>query len=87
MADTINFFSQALWLMICMAAPPLLVATITGVVVSIVQAVTQIQDQSLSFVVKLAAVSISLSAMGRWFSSEIIQLANIAFGMIPNVGR
>ena len=87
MADTINFFQQGLWLMICMAAPPLLVATVTGVIVSLIQAVTQIQDQSLSFVVKLAAVSISLAALGRWFSSEIVQLANIAFGMIPNVGR
>jgi type III secretion protein S len=87
MADTLNFFQQGLWLVIAMAAPPLIIATLFGVAVSLIQAVTQIQDQTLPFVVKLMSVSITLSVLGRWFGSELMQLTNLALTMVPNVGR
>ena len=87
MSDTINFFQQGLWLVIAMSAPPLIVATIFGVAVSLIQAITQIQDQTLPYVVKLIVVAASLAMVGRWFGSELIQMVNLAFAMIPNVGR
>ncbi|MGH8808097.1 MAG: type III secretion system export apparatus subunit SctS [Noviherbaspirillum sp.] len=86
-ADTLNYFQQGLWLAVILSAPPLLVATIFGVVVSLLQAVTQIQDQTLPYVVKLVAVTVSVTAVGRWFGSELMQLTNMAFAMIPTVGR
>lgn len=87
MSETINFFQQGLWLVIAMSAPPLIVATIFGVAVSLIQAITQIQDQTLPYVVKLIVVAASLAMVGRWFGSELIQMVNLAFAMIPNVGR
>jgi type III secretion protein S len=86
-ADMLNFFQQGLWLAVMLSAPPLIMATLFGVIVSIVQAVTQVQDQTLPYVVKLVAVSVTLAAVGRWIGSELIQLINLAFTMIPNVGR
>ena len=68
-------------------APPLLAATLCGLIVSVLQAVTQIQDQTLPYVVKLLAVSVTLAAVGRWFGSELMQLTSLAFTMIPGVGR
>lgn len=87
MADSLNFFQQGLWMIIMLSAPPLLVATLCGVVVSLVQAVTQIQDQTLPYVVKLMAVAITLSVTGRWIGSELIQVATAAINLIPNAGR
>lgn len=87
MADSLTFFQQGLWLIIILSAPPLLVATLCGVVVSLVQAITQIQDQTLPYVVKLMAVAITLGISGRWIGSELIQVANAAINMIPNAGR
>ena len=87
MADSLNFFQHGLWLIIILSAPPLLVATLCGVIVSLVQAVTQIQDQTLPYVVKLMAVAITLGVTGRWIGSELIQVANAAINMVPTAGR
>ncbi len=87
MVDSLTFFQQGLWLIIILSAPPLLVATLCGVVVSLVQAVTQIQDQTLPYVVKLMAVAITLAVTGRWIGGELIQIATSAINLIPNVGR
>jgi type III secretion protein S len=86
-ADMLNFFQQGLWLAVMLSAPPLLAATLCGLIVSVLQAVTQIQDQTLPYVVKLLAVSVTLAAVGRWFGSELMQLTSLAFTMIPGVGR
>jgi type III secretion protein S len=87
MHDTINYFQQGLWLAIMLSAPPLLIATLCGLVVSLVQAVTQIQDQTLPYVVKLVAVAVTLAGMGRWIGVEMIRLADLAFVMVPDIGR
>jgi len=85
MSDVINFFQQGLWLAIILSGPPLLIATLCGLVVSLIQAVTQIQDQTLPYVVKLMAVALTLAAMGRWIGVEIIRLTEQAFDIIPNI--
>lgn len=85
--ETLQFFQQGLWLAIALSAPPLIIATLFGVIVSLIQAVTQIQDQTLPYVVKLLSVSLTVLAIGRWFGSELIQLLGLAFNMIPNVGK
>lgn len=87
MADTIHFFQQGLWLAIVMSAPPLLVATLLGILVSLLQAVTQIQDQTLPYIVKLVAVAVTLAVLGRWFGSELMTLTNLAFDLVSRTGR
>lgn len=87
MGDTLQFFQQGLWLAITISAPPLLIATLFGVLVSLVQAITQVQDQTLPYVVKLMSVAITVAVLGRWFGSELIQLLETAFTLIPTVGR
>jgi len=85
--DTLYFFQQGLWLAIVLSAPPLLVATLLGCAVSIVQAITQIQDQTLPYIVKLVSVAVTLGLMGRWIGSELMQLSNSALQLIETVGR
>jgi type III secretion protein S len=86
-STTISFFQQGLWLAVMLSAPPLLIATLFGVTVSLIQAVTQVQDQTLPYVCKLIAVAVTLTAVGRWFGSELLQLTEMAFTLIPDIGR
>jgi len=87
MAETLNYFQQGLWMAVVLSAPPLLMAAGCGMVVSLLQAVTQIQDQTLPYVVKLVAVSVTLAAMGRWVGVELIRLTELGFMLIPGIGR
>jgi len=61
-----------------LAAPPLLIGLAVGLVISIFQAVTQIQEQTLTFVPKLIAVLLSLLVFGPW-------MINILMGFTVNI--
>lgn len=87
MTETLNFFQQGLWMAVMLSAPPLIIATLCGVTVSLVQAVTQIQDQTLPYVVKLVAVAATLAGMGRWIGVELLQLTDLAFTLVQSIGH
>ncbi|WP_207004414.1 flagellar biosynthetic protein FliQ, partial [Trinickia mobilis] len=72
--DPIFYLQQGLLLAALLSAPALAVATVLGVVVSLVLTVLQIQDQTLPFAVKLISISAVLLACGRWMGVEILQL-------------
>ena len=67
---------QALMLILILSGPPIIISTILGLMVAIFQAATQIQEQTLSFMIKLFAVIVSLIFMGGWLSGQIVQFTN-----------
>lgn len=67
---------QALILILLLSGPPIIVSTILGLFVAIFQAATQIQEQTLSFTVKLFAVVLTIILMGGWLGGEILQYTN-----------
>lgn len=85
MADAMQLFQQAMLLSLIMSAPPLAVATVLGLTLSLVMTVFQLQEQTLPFIVKLAAVSATLILCGRWMGLELMQLIERAFQLIPAV--
>ena len=74
---------EALILIMVLSAPPVLISMLFGLTVAIFQAATQIQEQTLSFTVKLVAIIITLILMGSWLGSIIMQFANKIFTNIP----
>lgn len=62
-----------------LAGPPLIVATVLGLSVSIMQAITQIQDQSLSQTVKIAAISLVLVFIGGLLAAPLYQASDLIF--------
>ncbi|PRW91012.1 EscS/YscS/HrcS family type III secretion system export apparatus protein [Pseudomonas simiae] len=80
--EPIVLFKQGMLLVVVLTAPPLLVAVVVGVLTSLVQALMQIQDQTLPFGIKLVAVGVTLIMTGRWIGVELIQLINLTFEMI-----
>ena len=69
--DIIRISSDALYTVVITAAPVLLVSLVVGLIVSIFQTVTSIQEQTLTFVPKILAVFITLMLVGGWMLNQI----------------
>lgn len=69
--EVVTISSSALYLVIKVSAPILLVSLVVGLTVSIFQTVTSIQEQTLTFVPKIIAVFLALIILGNWMLSEL----------------
>ncbi len=67
----IDIFTQTLVLIIKVSAPMLLVSLVVGLIVSIFQTVTSIQEQTLTFVPKLLAIFLTLMLAGNWILTTL----------------
>ncbi len=67
--------------------PILAVALFVGLIVSILQALTQIQEQTLSFVPKLLGVALVVALMGHWMLSQMVSYTRYCFDRIAIVGQ
>ncbi|EIT8924060.1 SPI-2 type III secretion system apparatus protein SsaS, partial [Salmonella enterica subsp. enterica serovar Typhimurium] len=67
-SELTQFVTQLLWIVLFTSMPVVLVASVVGVIVSLVQALTQIQDQTLQFMIKLLAIAITLMVSYPWLS-------------------
>ncbi len=70
---------QALLLILILSGPPIFISMIFGLFVAVFQAATQIQEQTLSFTIKLVAVIMTIMLMGGFLGSQIMQFANSIF--------
>ena len=83
--DVVHIAGQALVLAAKLAGPLLLVALVSGVVISLVQAVFQVQDQTLSMVPKLALGGLVLMMTGGWMLRITVEFTQQLFERIPEL--
>lgn len=83
--DVVHIAGQALLLAAKLAGPLLLVALVVGVVVSLIQAVFQVQDQTLSMVPKLALGGLVLALTGGWMLRITVEFTQQLFERIPSL--
>ena len=81
----IQLFREALYLVLLVSAPPVLASMLIGIAVSVFQATTQIQEQTLTFVPKLIAVFLSLVFAGPWIGQELVRFTRVLFETIAMV--
>lgn len=74
---------RAMLLVLWLSLPPIVVASVVGILFSLVQALTQIQEQTLSFGVKLIAVGLTLYMTARWVGGEIFNYTMVIFDTFP----
>lgn len=77
---------QALMTVLLVSGPILLFGLITGVIVSVFQATTQINEQTLSFIPKIVVILATIVLFGPWMGRMMIDFASSVFAMIPQVG-
>jgi flagellar biosynthesis protein FliQ len=68
------------------AAPILITATLVGLLISIFQATTQIQEQTLTFVPKILAVAVVGLLTASWMGNQLISFTKQIFSIITNMG-
>ena len=81
----LSIIVQAMQVMLLVSAPLLLATLVTGVVVSILQAATQINEMTLSFIPKLIAVLLTLALAGPWILSVLSDYARRLITDIPSL--
>jgi flagellar biosynthetic protein FliQ len=83
--QVIGIGTNALETMLVLAAPLLIVVLVIGFSISVLQAATQINEQTLSFVPKLIAVAITIVIAGPWMISRMVTYIQQLFAQIPFV--
>jgi flagellar biosynthesis protein FliQ len=74
---------QALWMLLLVAAPILLVVLVVGVLISVLQAATQINEATLSFVPKILAAVATLAVAGPWMITTLVEYIQRTLLAIP----
>ena len=75
--------SDLLWTAILISLPILGLSMMVGLIISILQVVTQIQEMSLTFIPKIIVVAFSIIAFGPWMLKTLIQYSKTLIGNIP----
>jgi flagellar biosynthetic protein FliQ len=81
--DILDIGRDMLWLVTLLAAPILGVALAVGLFIGILQAATQIQEMTLSFIPKLASVALVLFLVGPWMLTLLVDFTQQLFLKIP----
>jgi flagellar biosynthesis protein FliQ len=87
-ADRALFFlNQLVWTAMAIGAPILIGVLLVGLVVSVLQVATQIQEITLSYVPKLIVCALLLIGLGPWMLSRLTQYAISLYQTIPTIGE
>lgn len=87
-SEAMQITIQALWLVLLLSAPPVLVAALVGLLVAIIQAATQIQEQTFQYALKLFAIVLTLFATASLLGGTLYQFSDRVFSDFPRiVGR
>ncbi len=77
--------NQGLLVTVAVCGPPILLSMVVGLLISLFQAVTQIQEQSLTFVPKMIIIFGALAALGPWLGSVLLRFTQMCFEGFPNI--
>jgi flagellar biosynthetic protein FliQ len=84
--DTVvNLASQAITLALSVAGPLLLASLVIGLVISVFQAVTQIQEQTLSLIPKIVGIVLVIVVLGPWMVNKMVTYTQNLYGSIPSM--
>ncbi|AGY82333.1 MULTISPECIES: flagellar biosynthesis protein FliQ [Carnobacterium] len=81
----LDVIREAFMVMITVAGPTLIIALVVGLIISIIQATTQLQEQTLSFVPKILAVIVSLIVFGNFMLNSLVGFTQKIFEMIAEL--
>jgi flagellar biosynthetic protein FliQ len=78
--------AEALWLILVLSLPPLLASLVVGLVISFLQALTQVQEQTLTFVPKIIATILVLMISATWMLTMLREFTGRVFEVMLRVG-
>ena len=84
-AELTRLTAETRYLVLLVSAPALVVSLAVGLTVGLLQAVTQVQEQTLSFVPKLVGVAIALVVGGGWMGAQLLRFTDAIWTAIPDL--
>lgn len=82
-----HMLCQALYLTIVLSAPVLVAVLATGIVTSLLRAMTRIEERTLSTVPKILVAFLTLALSGSWMASELTRFTGEVLSAVPRLGR
>ena len=83
-ADALDIVQFAIWTVLTAAGPAVAVAMLVGIGIALVQALTQVQEVTLTFVPKILAILIVVAFSGSFIGGQISAFSNVVFQRIEN---
>jgi flagellar biosynthetic protein FliQ len=78
---------QALFLVLVVSAPPVIISLLVGFIIALFQATTQIQEQTLTFAPKMVIVFVTLAMVGPWIGYQMVRFTFHVFDRFPAIIR
>jgi type III secretion protein S len=86
-SDIIHLTQQALWFVLLLSAPPILVAAVVGILIALVQAATQLQEQTMQYVAKFFAIVITIFITASMLGGGLYQFGDRVFSNFAGMVR
>lgn len=86
-SDIVSVTMEALWLVLLLSAPPIIAASAVGLLVAVVQAATQLQEQTLQYTLKFFAVVITLFVTAGLLAGSLFTFTDTIFSNFPGMLR
>ena len=83
-ADALEMLRAANWTVISASGPAVVVAMVVGISIALVQALTQIQEMTLTFIPKIVAILITLSFSATFVGAQLFTFAQLSYSRIEN---
>lgn len=83
----LEVFHDALMLALLLCGPMLIISIIVGLVISIIQAATQVHEQTITFVPKLVAIALILLVTGPWMMNQMNEFTVKLFDLISQISQ
>jgi flagellar biosynthetic protein FliQ len=83
-ADALDIMRNAIWTVLIAAGPAVLSAMVVGVTIALIQALTQVQEMTLTFVPKIVAVMVAVGLSASFIGGQITLFADLVFSRIQS---
>lgn len=83
-ADALDIMQAAIWTILVASGPAVLTAMIVGVAIALLQALTQVQEMTLTFVPKIVAIMVALGVTAPFIGAQINLFATLVFSRVQS---
>ncbi len=83
--QALELMRSLLWHAVLISAPVLVAALAVGLLISVMQVATQLQEMTLSYIPKLLVTALVLAALGPWMIHQVTEFARYAIDLIPSL--
>ncbi len=83
-ADALDIMQNAIWTVLIASGPAVMAAMVVGIIIAFIQALTQIQEMTLTFVPKIIAVMVAIGISAPFVGAQISLFTNLVFSRVQS---